>query len=150
MTWFGLVMAKTKGESIADDMAIDADGNPTTDPTKAMDGALLPFDRNYKGSGLGMVVELLAGPLVSASFTNSGADEWGNVFIALDPNLLVDANKFKSDSAELVVKLKAARRATGINEIRLPGERAQALRAEAQKSGMVDVEEAILKQLGYL
>ena len=68
MTWYGLVLAKSRGEQIPENTAINKEGNPTTDPAEAMNGALLSFDRSYKGSGLGMVVEMLGGPLVGASY----------------------------------------------------------------------------------
>jgi L-2-hydroxycarboxylate dehydrogenase (NAD+) len=67
MTFSGLILAKTKGESIPKNMAIDSDGKPTTDPAAAMKGALLSFDRGYKGAGLAMVVEILAGSLINSS-----------------------------------------------------------------------------------
>ena len=51
MTFYGLVQAKALGKEIPEGIAIDSDGQPTKDPGKAMAGALLPFDRSYKGSG---------------------------------------------------------------------------------------------------
>ena len=69
ITWYGLVRAKSLGEKIPENVAIDSEGNLTTDPEQAMKGAILPFDRGYKGYGLGLMVEILAGPLVGATFT---------------------------------------------------------------------------------
>ncbi|HUC19927.1 MAG TPA: Ldh family oxidoreductase, partial [Candidatus Polarisedimenticolaceae bacterium] len=120
MTVFGLIIANAKGEPIPENMAIDKDGNPTTDPGAALDGALLSFDRSYKGSGMGMVVEILGGPLVGAAY-GQVAGEWGNLFIAIDPELFVDIEQFKANVSDLMIKLMAARKAQGIKEIRLPG-----------------------------
>lgn len=150
MTWYGLVLAKARGEKLPENMAIDKDGNLTTDPTQAMDGALLPFDRSYKGSGIGMVVEILGGPLASAAFCSyKDEDSWGSLFIAIDPELLVDAEKFKADCSELIAKVKSSRKKTGADEIRMPGERARAAYRESEASGMVEVDDAILRDLGY-
>lgn len=150
MTWYGLVLAKVRGEKIPENMAIDKDGNLTTDPAEAMSGALLPFDRSYKGSGIGMVVEILGGPLASAAFCSyKDEDSWGSLFIAIDPRLLVDIEKFKADCSELITKVKSSRKKPGVNEIRLPGERARAAYKEAEASGMIEVDDAILKELGY-
>lgn len=91
MTWYGLVLAKARGEQIPDNMAIDKDGNITTDPVAAMDGALLPFDRGHKGSGIGMVIEIMGGPLVQAAYADIKG-EWGALFMAIDPDLLVDVD----------------------------------------------------------
>ena len=45
--------------------AIDADGNPTTDPKAALSGAMLPM-AGHKGIGLAMMVQCLAGSLSGA------------------------------------------------------------------------------------
>ena len=97
MSWYGLVEAKTAGKSIPNDVAYDSEGKPTTDPEKALKGALLPFDRSYKGAGLSMIVEILTGPLVSAAFATIGDTKgnWGNLVFAIDPELLVDKKEFK-------------------------------------------------------
>jgi len=151
MTFYGLILAKARGEKIPDDMAIDADGNPTNDPERAMEGAILPFDRGYKGAGLGMVVEMLAGPLVNSAWIDNKTftEEWGSLFLAIDPNLLVDTDVFKKNASDLIAKVKASRKKEGTTEIRLPGERATETRKEADSNGEVEVEEAVLKELGY-
>lgn len=151
MTFYGLVLAKARGENIPENMAIDKDGKTTTDPEEAMNGAIFPFDRGYKGAGLGMVVEMLAGPLVNSAWVDNKSfeEEWGSLFIAIDPNLLVDLEDFKKNSSDLIKKIKGSRKKEGVNEIRLPGERAQESRKEAETSGMVEVEDAIVKELGY-
>lgn len=149
MTWYGLVLAKARGEKIPDNMAIDKDGQPTTDPVAAMDGALLPFGNGHKGAGMAMVVEALAGPLVGAAYAELEG-EWGALFIAIDPELLVDRSKFKAACSDLIRKVKASRKHDGIQEIRLPGEHAQKAYIEAEKSGFVDVDETILRQLDYI
>lgn len=152
MTWYGLVLAKARGEQIPENMAIDHEGNITNDPAEAMKGALLPFDHGYKGSGLGMVVEIMAGPLVASAYCDCETfdKEWGSTFIAIDPNLLVDIEQFKANCSDLIAKVKSSRKRPGVDEVRLPGERARTARQEAETSGMVDIDEVILKELGYI
>lgn len=149
MTWYGLVLAKARGERIPEDVAIDAAGEPTTDPAAAMQGALLPFDRGYKGAGISMVVEVLAGPLVGTSFIDNKTfkEEWGTLIIAIDPELLTDAEKFKADCSEMIRRIKGSRKK---EEMRLPGERARACHEKALKTGKVDVDDAVLRELGYI
>lgn len=152
MTFYGLILANAKGESIPDNIAIDKDGYPTNDPKKALSGALLPFDRSYKGSGLSMVVEILAGPLASSAYCDCETfdKEWGSTFMAIDPNLLVDIKDFKANCSDLISKVKSSRSKNGTNEIRLPGERAKSSYNKAKNSGYIDVDEDILKELGYV
>ena len=47
MAYYGLIQAKTAGKKIPNNVAYDSKGKLTTDPEQAMDGAILPFDRNY-------------------------------------------------------------------------------------------------------
>lgn len=152
MTFYGLVLADAKGEKIPENMAIDKDGNLTIDPKEAMDGAILPFDRGYKGATLALMVETLAGPLVNSAWIDNKTfeEEWGAVFIAIDPNLLIDTSAFKKNMSDMVSKIKNSRSVRGVSEIRLPGERALKSRQEAEKSGAVEIEDAIAKQLGFM
>lgn len=151
MPWSGLVLAQARGEQIPENIAIDAQGNPTTDPGEAMEGATIPFDHGYKGSGLALMVETLAGPLVNAAYVDTSLDSsYGSLFIAIDPSLLIDTDKFKKSASDLLNKIKASRKKSSVDEIRLPGERAKESRKQALASGSVDVDEAVLKQLGYI
>jgi LDH2 family malate/lactate/ureidoglycolate dehydrogenase len=151
MTFYGLVLAKAKNETIPENMAIDHAGNPTVDPAAAMSGALLPFDRSYKGSGLALMVEMLAGPLVNGAWVDNTTfkEEWGSVFIAIDPNLLVDVDAFKKNTSEMIAAIKSARKASDVSDIRLPGEHSTEKRKVAEESGYVDVDEAVITQLGF-
>ena len=151
MTWSGLLIAKSNGQTIPEDVAIDKDGNPTTDPDAALKGATLPFDRTYKGSGLAMVVEMLAGPLVGAAYCVADPkQEWGSVFMAIDPNILVDADIYKKHNSELIKRIRNSRKKKGVSQIRLPGERARESRKQAMDSGFVEIEDSVAKELGWL
>jgi LDH2 family malate/lactate/ureidoglycolate dehydrogenase len=151
MTFYGLVLAKAKGEKIPENMAIDNSGQPTTDPEAAMEGALLSFDRNYKGSSLAMMIEVLAGPLVNSSWIDNKTfeEEWGSVFIAIDPNLLIDPSEFKNNASDMIAKIKNSRKQNQSEEIRLPGERAAMSRKSAKESGFVEIEDSIAEELKF-
>ena len=53
--------------SLASNGAIRKDGSPITDPKRINDGTYLPMG-DYKGSGLSIIIGLLAGPLNGAAF----------------------------------------------------------------------------------
>jgi (2R)-3-sulfolactate dehydrogenase (NADP+) len=57
-----ITRAKAAGESIPLGWAVDANGEPTTDPAAALEGSLLSTG-GHKGWGLGLMVELLASAL---------------------------------------------------------------------------------------
>ncbi len=152
MTWYGLVVARANGDRIPQGVAIDHSGKPTVDPDAAMKGALMPFDGSYRGSGLGMVVEIMAGPLAASAHCdcNTFAEEWGSSFLALDPALLVDPGRFRADVSDLMEVVRNARRMGGAPVPRLPGERARKSWELAQGRGTVDVDQLTMVELGYI
>lgn len=81
------------GKSLPEGWAIDAGGQPTTDPEAALDGAMLPFG-GHKGSAIGTMIELLAGVMIGdltspevLDFlgTTTLAPFHGELILALDP-----------------------------------------------------------------
>ena len=148
ITWYGLVRAKALGQKLPDNVAVDKNGNITTDPQAAMDGAIMPFDHSYKGSGLAMVVELLAGPLVGASYVHDNGD-WGSIFIAINPDLLAGTDAFKKGASDLVKKVKAGRTKDG-QHVHIPGYDSEAKRQQILASGEIEIEEKLIEDLRKL
>lgn len=149
MMWYGLVLAESHGKDIPVEIAIDSLGNPTTNPTEAMNGALLPFAQGHKAAGLALIVEILAGALPGAAYGQIEG-EWGASFIAIDPETLIGRDEFRKRCSDLTRKIKSSRRQTGVNGIRLPGDRSAQCYQESVRTGMVDVEESVLAELAYV
>jgi L-2-hydroxycarboxylate dehydrogenase (NAD+) len=149
ISFFGLVEARTAGRKIPDDLAYDAQGNCATDPAAAIAGAIRSFDRSYKGSGLGMMAEILAGPLVGAAFAGLGQSKqnWGHLIMAIDPGLLGDTDEFIGNVGRMVEKIKATKKLPGVKEIFMPGEREAQLVAQYEKQGEIDIEDNLLAGL---
>ncbi|MFZ3156809.1 MAG: Ldh family oxidoreductase [Smithella sp.] len=148
-SYFGLVEAVTAGRSIPADFAYDADGHPTTDPQKAIAGAIRSFDRSYKGSGLALIGEILAGPLVGAAFCGIGDSKgnWGHLIFAIDPELLTDRNTLSCNVSEIIRKVKSTKKLTGVDEIFVPGERESVLARQRRESGLIEMEDNLLTEL---
>jgi LDH2 family malate/lactate/ureidoglycolate dehydrogenase len=148
-SYFGLVEAVTAGREIPSDMAYDAQGLPTTDPQKAIAGAIRSFDRSYKGSGLAMITEILAGALTGAAFCGIGdsKNNWGHLIFAINPELLTDRDKFKEQVQQIVKKVKSTKKLKGVDEIFVPSERENRLASERLESGMIDIEDNLLVEL---
>ena len=149
ISFFGLVEARTARRQIPDDLAYDAEGCPAANPASAIQGAIRSFDRSYKGSGLGMMAEILAGPLVGAAFAGIGNSKqnWGHLILAIDPNLLGDGSEFIKNVSRMIEKIKATKKLPGVEEIFVPGERGAQLFRQCEKSGEVDIEENLLQGL---
>jgi LDH2 family malate/lactate/ureidoglycolate dehydrogenase len=136
------------GRSIPEKTAYDSEGKLTTDPTRAMEGAILPFDRSYKGAGLAMIVEILAGVLTGSGFVGIGEEKgWGNLIFIIDPKLLGNKKEFQKKVNQLVENVKKSKKLPGIKEILVPGERGDRLSRENLKSGKIEIEDNLYQEL---
>lgn len=124
-------IASYSNAPISPGIAIDRDGAATTDAKQALDGALTPLG-GHKGFALGLAVGLLSGPIVGgvigkelqeALASGEGERRRGHLFVALDPGAFGDAGASAERTARYVAELKASRKAPGVAEIGMPGER---------------------------
>ncbi|MDB5379965.1 MAG: Malate/L-lactate dehydrogenase [Rubritepida sp.] len=119
------------GTPMPEGWMIDATtGEPLTDPKRSAEGILLPIG-GYKGSGLALMLGLLAGPLNRAAFGKDVVDfnaddrtvaETGHVLIALDVARFLDPAAFQAEVARHLADMRASARLPGVERIRLPGE----------------------------
>jgi L-2-hydroxycarboxylate dehydrogenase (NAD+) len=139
-----LVNAMKKGERIPEGWAIDKEGRPTTNPAKALEGALSPFG-GAKGYGLAFVLELLAGPLVGAAAGGDvvgtlepveGFSTKGDFMIAIDPRAFVTMREFRAHAKNFVNQIKSSKKAPGVEEIMIPGEPERKIREKRLRDGI--------------
>ena len=133
------------------------DGTSLTDPRRSADGLLLPIG-GYKGSGLALMLGLLAGTLNGAAFgrdvvdfnADSASDtNTGHFIVALDVARFVPLATFTAEVERHLDDLRASPRLPGFDAIRLPGERRAQCRAERTRDG-VPLAPALLAQLDRL
>ena len=142
-------VAKREGHKVPLGTGLTKDGKETTDPGEIADGGvLLPFG-GYKGSGIAMMVELLAGALVGDKFsyetaandTNDGGPPSGGEFIlAISPDKLSE-NDWDKHSSEFFEKMKS------MDGVRLPGERRHANRLD---KGSRNINEELVNKIKSL
>ena len=110
-----LMEAQRKGEKIPEGLALDSEGRPTTDPTEALNGSILPFG-DHKGYAIAFMIELMTGPLVNAACgfgvqgtATQGVDcTKGDLFIAIDPSKFIDINQFKDQTEDFIHQVRAS------------------------------------------
>jgi (2R)-3-sulfolactate dehydrogenase (NADP+) len=132
-----VVAAQKKGEEIPLGWALDAEGNPTTDPNEALKGTMTPLG-GAKGSALALMVEILAavhtGSSLSkdaGSFFNAEGDapNVGQFLIILKPG------QGRSDG--FAQRLEALLEGiTSNHSSRLPGTRRLDVRQNAEINGI--------------
>jgi LDH2 family malate/lactate/ureidoglycolate dehydrogenase len=132
-------------------------GGPLTDPKRSAEGLLLPIG-GYKGSGLAIMLGILAGVLNGAAFgrdvidfnyNQQDATNTGQFVVAIDIKRFVPLAAFVAETDRHLADLRASKRLPGVEEIRLPGDRRRACRIERLHDG-VPLPAALMAQLDKL
>jgi LDH2 family malate/lactate/ureidoglycolate dehydrogenase len=135
-----LIFQERRNALLPEGVAIDAQGRPTRDPAQVH--ALLPFG-GYKGFALALAMQAL-GVLAGSGL---GDDKtYGYLIIAIKPDLLVPQDTFRRDMSAMLARVKATPRQPGVDEIRMPSERAFRERARARREG-IEIDRKIYDKL---
>jgi LDH2 family malate/lactate/ureidoglycolate dehydrogenase len=130
-------LARQKGAEIPPGWAIDAAGEPTTDPHAALAG--------HNGYAISPMMDVLAGVLTGSAFgaevggpyqtdRRSGA---GHLFIALNVEAFTRRAEFDARMEQLIAGLKSTPRAKGVEEIHYPGELEDRNERRHRRDGLV-------------
>ena len=146
-----VMVAARDGKKVPLGTGLDKDGKETTDPKKiekGSGGVLLPFG-GYKGSGIAMMVELLAGALVGETFSyetaakdnkDGGPPSGGEFILAISPEKMAGPD-WNKHSDKFFDKMKS------MEGVRLPGERRHKNRLD---SGPRKINEELVKKIKSL
>ncbi len=144
-------VALNRNEMVADGCLIDSEGNPTSDPKLFYGdppGAILPIS-GHKGSGLSLIIEMLAGALTGGSCTNP-ENAWrvanGMLSIIIDPSFFASATEFFPEVDRFVEFVKSSRTVDANGEILMPGEIEQRTKVQRLKSG-IELDETTWRQI---
>jgi len=147
-----LMVAAKEGRPIPLGWALDAAGEPTTDPKAALTGSMLPIGAisSPKGAMLALVVELLVTALIggrygfeaSSFFVDEGNRPGiGQAFLVIDPGALGSQPGYLERVEVLVREMLVD------DGVRLPGARREQLRRRAEAEGL-SLSAALLASLG--
>jgi LDH2 family malate/lactate/ureidoglycolate dehydrogenase len=131
---------------------LDRDGQPTTDPRTALAG-VIPAIGGYKGTGLSLMMNALAGILAGSAHSSAVANERGNrgqFFLVLDPARFVDghgADSFYNEIEDMAAQVKAAEALPGSPGAFLPGEIEQQRDDAARARGTLDYPASLVAEL---
>ena len=116
-------------ETIPRGWALDSNGVETTDPDTAVKGMPMPLG-GYKGSGLGMMVEILCSVLsggahreeVAGIHVQGKRSRASQMFMAIDVGRFLPASEFTERLEHLVGYVKSSRPAPGYDEVLVAGD----------------------------
>lgn len=149
-----VIAAKNEGTQLPEGWAVDADGNPTTDPVEAEKGSMIPFG-GYKGSAVAVLLEAFAASLTDATFAFETVDIWSNPASRMNNGHLViglDTGAFAGSryTASRVAALQDRVRSSGPEgrAVDAPGD--PELRRQAEAAGAVPLPASTISQLAAL
>ncbi len=155
---YGKVKAyKLTGKTMPVGWMIDRRGEPITDPNRSGEGFLLPIG-GYKGSGLAIIIGMLAGLLNGALFgsnvidynvDDSSVTNTGHAFLALKVANFCPVEQFKRRVDTAIREIRNSKRMEGVDRIWLPGEQEHECMLERRANG-VPVSAELLRILNNL
>ena len=145
-----IYLAKQKGQPIPEGWAINAAGAPTTDPTEAIDGIILPMAQ-HKGYAIALMMDMLSGVLTGSGFGADVAGPYqaeqrsraGQLMIALNIESIQPLAEFNARVEALITQIKSVPLAQGFEEVLYPGEIEARNDAENRREGLLLPEDTL-------
>ena len=139
-----IYLAKERHEAIPSHWALDNQGVPTTDPSEAILGTLLPM-AGHKGFGLSAMMDVLSGILSDSAFGNGVNGPYvpdqpsgvGHFLCAIDIATLRDVDAFTADMRSMIAIWKASQLQADFNEVFYPGEKEYRHHQECLEKGLM-------------
>jgi len=135
-----ILQARATGEPLPPGTVLTKDGEPTTDPKQAE--ILLPLG-GPKGSGLGLMFEMLASIMAAAPIQSRALGPENRTrhvanlaMLAIDIASFRPLADFEHDADALVALLKSLPRQVGFDEVTMPGERSGRTEILRRKNGI--------------
>lgn len=140
-----LHMARRLDMEIGEGLAYGPSGEPTRDPSAALEGAITVWG-GYRGSGLSMSVQLLG---IFAGGSPIPDDNSGHafLFIAMRPDLFADPGEFERAAEQFAESARSARPVPGGSGVRLPFDRSAQTRRKYLAAGSFPVSRRVLADL---
>lgn len=145
LTWAEVVLARRLGRPLPEGLAYSPQGQPTTDPSAALAGAITVWG-GHRGSGLSMSIQLL-GMLAGQVNSRVPLEDCGFFIQVIDPGLFGDAGEFRARVGEFAAELRATRPVDPAAPVRVPFERSAAERERRLAVGVIEVPDLVVKTL---
>jgi ureidoglycolate dehydrogenase (NAD+) len=130
------------GGQLPEKSYLDAEGNWTTDPTKAT--AIVPFGE-HRGYAINLLLEVMAGALVRAKsgLLQKDGNDMGAFLIAIDPAAFGSLDEFKAQTTKLVQDIEAVEPAEGYSEVRVPGYKGERYKQKVTTEDSIEIADDI-------
>ncbi|MEC8930582.1 MAG: Ldh family oxidoreductase [Candidatus Latescibacterota bacterium] len=144
VTYGALLVHRQDGTTLPDGVALDEDGNPTTDAEAAMSGAMMPFG-GHRGGALAAAIQLMAGVMTGAHVFPKGNEGYGLLLIGLRRDAFGAADDYDRAVAEFAHGYLATPAVQG-DDLRLPG--SMRYRQAQDAAGIIEIPDELAIDLG--
>jgi LDH2 family malate/lactate/ureidoglycolate dehydrogenase len=145
-----IYLARNKRLPIPLGWAINAAGEPTTDPQEAIDGIILPM-AEHKGYAIAAMVDVLSGVLTGSGFLSAVHSPYktaeksncGHLMIAMNIAAFQPLAEFNERMEQFIAEIKSVPLAKGHDEVFYPGEIEAGNDARNRKEGLLFPEDTL-------
>jgi LDH2 family malate/lactate/ureidoglycolate dehydrogenase len=132
-----LRVARSKGALVSEGLVVDAAGRASVDPADFYAGGALQTFGLHKGSGMSVMIELLARGLCGADPTQKHAiGQNGPLIVALSIPFLAPQAQFLGAAERLRAQISGSSPITGFDEVLLPGDPERRARQQRLEEGI--------------
>ena len=150
-----IIQKNLRDEAMPEGWVIDQAGQPVTDPKRYLEEpdntGVLPLGGmqfGHKGYGLGMMVEMLVGPLSHAGCTKQdGKDGGGVMVLAINIEDFIGLDDYESEVEQMAEWVCSARPLPGFKKVYAPGEIEQETKARLLVDG-IDLPQKVWDDIG--
>jgi LDH2 family malate/lactate/ureidoglycolate dehydrogenase len=142
--WGEVMLHAHLGEPLPEGVGFDEQGRPSTDGKAVLKGGVAPFG-GHKGYGLSFAIQAL-GILAGAHLAKGNVRDYAFHFWVVDPEIMLPGGEFPKRMAEYVQQIKDTPKQPGVEEIRIPSERAMRERERRRKEGIL-VDKKVVESL---
>ncbi len=148
--------AQRLNKKIPEGWALDATGVPTTDPSEALKGTLLPI-AGPKGYGLALIIDILCGLLSGSKYGRDiltfhkplGPTGVGVTLIAIDIARFMPRDRFEALAFDYVQAIRNSKKAKGVDRLFVPGEIEAEKEIQSRTHG-IEIDSQLVEKINLL
>ncbi|MBC8038588.1 MAG: Ldh family oxidoreductase [Rhizobiales bacterium] len=136
-----VAVALANGQLLPEGALIDAHGNPTRDPKAFQNGGSLLPAAGPKGSGLGIIAELVGDAMLGSAL------EFNWLMICIRADAFQPMDNYAASASDFAKQVRGTKAAHGFDKVMMPGDLEHGLFEEALRKGRLSINEGIMRGL---
>jgi LDH2 family malate/lactate/ureidoglycolate dehydrogenase len=126
-----VAVARANGDRLPPDVVVDKEGQPSTDPEAFYDGGALLPAAGAKGSGMGIIAELMGDAMLGE------AVEYNWLMVLVRADAFRPMTDYSTAAEGFMAEVRGSTPAPGFDKVIMPGERETGQARAAEQAGIV-------------